>query len=69
MRDRATLYLRELGALNGSTPSQSDYIDLNWTLPNKNLETCLRQYLENGATQPFDLVRHPDPAPSLALSP
>ncbi|KAK9828275.1 hypothetical protein WJX74_006878 [Apatococcus lobatus] len=56
VRDRATLYLRELGGLNGSTPSQSDYIDLNWTLPNKNLETCLRQYLENGATQPFDLA-------------
>ncbi len=57
VRDRATLYLRELGELNGSAPSQADYIDLNWTLPNKSLETCLRQYLQNGATQPFDLVR------------
>ena len=62
VRDRATLYLRELGSLNGSTPTQSDYIDLKWTLPNKNLETCLRQYLENGATQPFDLVSHFTPA-------
>jgi hypothetical protein len=52
VRDRATLYLAELDGLAGGPEA----IDVHWTIPAKNLEKSLREYLENGTDAPFDLV-------------
>lgn len=51
MRDRATLYLSQL------TGSAEEAVQPQWDVPAKNLEASLRAYLQNGATQAFDLVR------------
>ena len=53
MRDRATLYLKQLGGQAGGEGA----INVTWDIPTKNLERSLRQYLENGADRAFDLVR------------
>lgn len=51
VRDRATLYLSQL------TGSAEEAVQPQWDVPAKNLEASLRAYLQNGATQAFDLVR------------
>lgn len=50
VRDRATLYLSQL------TGSAEEAVQPQWDVPAKNLEASLRAYLQNGATQAFDLV-------------
>ena len=55
MRDRATLYLAELDGHAGGPQA----IDVQWSIPPKNLEKSLRAYLENGTDAPFDLVSLP----------
>ncbi len=52
MRDRATLYLAELDGLAGGPEA----INVQWTIPAKNLEKSLREYLDNGTNAPFQLV-------------
>lgn len=60
VRDRATLYLSQL------TGSAEEAVQPQWDVPAKNLEASLRAYLQNGATQAFDLVRlASSPAPAL----
>ena len=53
MRDRATLYLAELQDKLGG----AEVIAQTWSIPAKNLEKSLQQYLANGAEGAFDLVR------------
>lgn len=62
MRDRATLYLAELDGHAGGP----DAIDVKWTIPAKNLEKSLRQYLDNGTDTPFNLVSTLDFSPPAA---
>ena len=57
VRDRATLYLSQLAG------SAEEAVQPQWDVPAKNLEASLRAYLQNGATQAFDLVRLPPPPP------
>lgn len=52
VRDRATLYLAELDGHAGGPEA----IDVQWSIPAKNLESSLRAYLDNGTDAPFDLV-------------
>ncbi len=53
VRDRATLYLAELGGKAGG----AEAVDVHWDLPARNLEKSLRAYLDNGGEAPFSLVR------------
>ncbi len=53
MRDRATLYLAELGGKAGGVEA----VDVQWDLPARNLDKSLRSYLDNGGEAPFSLVR------------
>ena len=53
MRDRATLYLAELGGKAGGVEA----VDVQWDVPVRNLEKSLRTYLDNGGEAPFSLVR------------
>lgn len=53
MRDRATLYLAELGGKAGGVEA----VDVQWDLPARNLDKSLRSYLDNGGDAPFSLVR------------
>lgn len=53
VRDRATLYLSQLGGGGGGGPGEA--VQPQWDVPSKNLEASLRAYLQNGAQQAFDL--------------
>lgn len=53
VRDRATLYLAELGGKAGGVEA----VDVQWDVPARNLEKSLRTYLDNGGEAPFSLVR------------
>ena len=53
MRDRATLYLAELGGKAGGVEA----VEVQWDVPARNLEKSLRTYLDNGGEAPFSLVR------------
>ena len=53
VRDRATLYLAELGGKAGGVEA----VDVQWDVPARNLEKSLRSYLDNGGEAPFSLVR------------
>lgn len=59
VRDRATLYLKQLGGQAGG----EEAINVTWDIPTKNLERSLRQYLENGADRAFDLASVPKDRP------
>lgn len=63
VRDRATLYLAQLGALNDIDSARS-LIAPEWLYPAKNLVSSLEEYLASGDTsQPFDLTTVPKQAP------
>ncbi|KAK9837106.1 hypothetical protein WJX81_003075 [Elliptochloris bilobata] len=59
VRDRATLYLAELGGKAGGVEA----VDVQWDLPARNLEKSLRSYLENGGEGPFSLAAVPRALP------
>ncbi len=67
VRDRATLYLAQLGALNDIDAARS-LIAPEWLYPAKNLVSSLEEYLAAGDTsQPFDLstvAKQAPPSPS-----
>jgi len=52
VRDRATLYLEQLGGSAGGTAA----ITAPWRLPGANLEPALQAYLDGPTDTPFDLV-------------
>lgn len=52
MRDRATLYLEQLGGVAGGTEA----ITAPWAVPGTNLEAALKAYLDGPTDAPFDLV-------------
>ena len=57
VRDRATLYLSQLGRGGGGGGGSQEALQPQWDVPSKNLEASLRAYLQNGNQQAFDLVR------------
>ena len=73
VRDRATLYLSQLGAFtsahgvpqgDGSVERARAFIAPEWLYPAKNLVATLEEYLQSGDTnQPFDLSSVPKQAP------
>uniref|UniRef100_A0A061RA30 Coatomer subunit gamma n=1 Tax=Tetraselmis sp. GSL018 TaxID=582737 RepID=A0A061RA30_9CHLO len=52
VRDRATVYLRQLQGLAGGPNKVHAHMDL----PVKNLEACLKYYASNPSDEPFDLA-------------
>jgi hypothetical protein len=52
VRDRATLYLEQLGGVAGGTEA----ITTPWAVPGANLEAALKAYLDGPTDAPFDLV-------------
>jgi hypothetical protein len=52
VRDRATLYLDQLGGVAGGTEA----ITAPWAVPGTNLEAALKAYLDGPTDAPFDLV-------------
>ena len=71
VRDRATLYLSQLGASqaglqgDGSMERARAFIAPEWLYPAKNLVSSLDEYLKSGDTsQPFDLSSVPKQAPT-----
>ena len=67
VRDRATLYLSQLGgtdAASGDGSASRALIAPEWRYPAKNLVSSLDEYLKSGDTsQPFDLASVPKTAP------
>lgn len=53
VRDRAMLYLEQLGGTAGGPEA----IVSPWPVPGTNLEAALKAYLEGPTDAPFDLVR------------
>ena len=61
MRDRATLYLKQLSGGAGGAAA----ISRQWQLSARSLEESLQRYLEGPADAPFDLVQTPAPRNTL----
>ena len=58
VRDRATLYLKQLAGEAGGAGA----ISSQWQLSARSLEDSLQRYLEGAADAPFDLVPLHQPA-------
>ena len=64
MRDRATLYLEQIGGAAGGPEA----ITAPWAVPGANLEAALHAYLDGPTDAPFDLVRAATQPPASAAT-